>query len=117
MNQVNLIGRLTRDPDIRYGKEEKNDVARFTLAVDGYKKDDASFINCVAFGKRVPVLEKYAVKGQQIGVTGEIRTGSYTNKDNVKVYTTDVVVESITFCGKKQEPEKDRDEDRDSGRR
>ena len=100
MNKVILIGRLTRDPDIRYTQGENPiAVARYTLAVDRRfaKHDDpnaqtADFISCVAFGKGGEFAEKYLHKGTKIALSGRIQSGSYTNKDGVKVYTTDIVV-------------------------
>lgn len=103
MNKVTLIGRLTKDPDVRYSTGENTTaVARYSLAVDRkYKKDgeaNADFINCIAFGKNGEFAEKYLHKGTKIAVVGRIQTGSYTNKDGQKVYTTDVVVEEHEFC-------------------
>ena len=105
MNKVELVGRLTRDPEIRY-KSNGNATARFSIAVQrNFKSTDGSygvdFPNCVAFGKVAEMLEKYFHKGSLIGVIGRIQTGSYTNKDGVKVYTTDIAVESIEFVGSK----------------
>ena len=92
MNRVVLIGRPTKEIDMRQAGEMS--VARFTLAVDRMKKEDpADFISCVAFGKTADAIGKYAGKGRRIAVEGRIQTGSYTNKDGGKVYTTDVVVE------------------------
>lgn len=100
-NKVLLIGRCTKDADVRATSDGKN-VARFTLAVDGYGKDaQADFINCVAFGSQADFAEKFLNKGKKIGIEGKIKTGSYTNKDNIKVYTTDVVVESYEFVESK----------------
>lgn len=104
MNSVQIVGRFTRDPDIRYA-DSGTSIARFTLAVDrAYKREEgpgADFISCVAFGKTAEFIEKYFCKGKQIGATGRIQTGSYTNKDGVKVYTTDVVAERVEFVGSK----------------
>ena len=92
MNRVVLIGRPTKEIDMRQAGEMS--VARFTLAVDRMKKEDpADFISCVAFGKTADAIGKYAGKGRRLAVEGRIQTGSYTNKDGGKVYTTDVVVE------------------------
>lgn len=108
MNKVILMGRLTRDPDIRYsGTDNQMAVARYTLAVDRrFKKDggedSADFISCVAFGKTAEFAEKYIRKGTKLLVEGRIQTGSYTNKDGQKVYTTDVVVENSEFAESKQ---------------
>ena len=102
MNRTILIGRLVRDAEIRWGQgENQTCIARFTLAVNrkfarsGEK--DADFISCIAFGKTAEFLEKYGHKGIKFVVEGRIQTGSYTNRDGQKVYTTDVVVESIEF--------------------
>lgn len=105
MNKVHLIGRLTRDPEVRYSQGENSTaVARYSLAVDRrYKREgdqDADFINCVAFGKNGEFAEKYLHKGMKIAVSGRIQTGSY-EKDGVKHYTTDVVVEEHDFCERK----------------
>lgn len=107
MNKVILMGRLTRDPEVRYSQgENATAVARYTLAVDRRftrNNDDqtADFINCVAFGRSGEFAEKYLHKGTKIAITGRIQTGSYTNKDGVKVYTTDVVVEDQEFAESK----------------
>lgn len=106
MNKVILIGRLTRDPEVRYSQgDNPTAVARYSLAVDRrFKREgepDADFINCVAFGKQGEFAEKYLTKGVKIAVTGRIQTGSYTNKDGQKVYTTDIVVEEHEFCESK----------------
>lgn len=101
MNVVDLIGRLTKDPDVR--RNDTTVVARYTLAVDRFgKSDEADFIPCVAFGKAAEFVEKHLRKGMKIAVTGRIQTGSYTNKDGQKVYTTDVVVNNHEFCERKQ---------------
>lgn len=106
MNRVVLMGRLTKDPDVRYtqGNDPKA-VARYSLAVDRKTKDasgnrQADFISCVAFGKGGEFAEKYLHKGMKICITGRIQTGSYTKQDGTKVYTTDVVVEEQEFCEK-----------------
>lgn len=109
MNKVIEIGRLTKDPDIRYSQGANTTcVARYTLAVDRKFKQEgqpnADFINCIAFGKLGEFAEKYLHKGVKIAVTGRIQTGSYTNKDGQKVYTTDVVVEEQEFCESKSQP-------------
>ena len=109
MNKVILMGRLTRDPEVRYSQgEQPMAVARYMLAVDRRfaRHDDpnvqtADFIGCIAFGKSGEFAEKYLHKGTKICVTGRIQTGSYTNKDGVKVYTTDVVVEEQEFAESK----------------
>lgn len=106
MNKVILMGRLTRDPEVRDTQgDNASAVARFSLAVDRrFKKDGeqtADFINCVAFGKTGEFIEKYGRKGTKFVVEGRIQTGSYTNKDGQKVYTTDVVVEQVEFAESK----------------
>ena len=106
MNKVILMGRLTRDPEVRYTQgDNAMAIARYSLAVDRrFKRDgepDADFINCVAFGKSGEFAEKYLKKGTKIAVVGRIQTGSYTNKDGQKVYTTDVVVEEQEFAESK----------------
>ena len=106
MNKVILMGRLTRDPEVRYTQgDNAMAIARYSLAVDRrFKRDgepDADFINCVAFGKAGEFAEKYLKKGTKIAVVGRIQTGSYTNKDGQKVYTTDVVVEEQEFAESK----------------
>ena len=106
MNKVILMGRLVRDPDIRYSNgENAMAVARFTLAVDRrFKRDgeqNADFISCISFGKSAEFAEKYLRKGIKLVVTGRIQTGSYTNRDGNKVYTTDVVVEEQEFAESK----------------
>lgn len=106
MNKVILMGRLTRDPDVRYSQgESATAVARYTLAVDRrFKRDgdaSADFIGCVAFGRQAEFAEKYLRQGTKIAITGRIQTGSYTNRDGQKVYTTDVVVEEQEFAESK----------------
>lgn len=106
MNKIILMGRLTRDPDVRYTQgEQAMAIARFTLAVDRrFKRENeqqADFISCVAFGKTGEFIEKYTHQGIKLVIEGRIQTGSYTNKDGVKVYTTDVVVESCEFAESK----------------
>lgn len=100
MNSVNLIGRLTKDVDLRYTQTGLA-VGHFSIAIDRPKKDGqrngADFPNCVAYGKTAESLANYVHKGEMVGVTGCIRTGSYENKDGRKVYTTDVAVTSIQF--------------------
>ena len=109
MNKVILMGRLTRDPDIRYTQpnsaQEQTCIARYSLAVnrrfnrEGEQKAD--FISCVAFDRQAEFAEKYLCKGTKIAITGRIQTGSYTNRDGQKVYTTDVVVEEQEFAESK----------------
>lgn len=106
MNKVILMGRLTRDPDIRYTQgNEPMAIARYTLAVDRKVRKEneanADFISCVAFGKNAEFAERYLCQGTKIVLEGHIQTGSYTNKDGQKVYTTDVVVESTEFAESK----------------
>lgn len=106
MNKVILMGRLTRDPEVRYSAGDNSmAIARYTLAVDRrFRRDseqNADFIGCVAFGKAAEFAEKYFHQGTKLVVTGRIQTGSYTNKDGVKVYTTDVVVEEQEFAESK----------------
>ena len=106
MNKVVLMGRLTRDPDVRYSQGETPlAIARYTLAVDRrFKRNgeqDADFINCVAFGRTAEFAEKYLKQGTKMVVSGRIQTGSYTNKDGQRVYTTDVVVEEQEFAESK----------------
>ena len=109
MNKVVLIGRLTKDPEIRYSTgENATAIARFSVAVNRRFKNaegnyDADFINCVAFGKTAEFIEKYFAKGSMIALSGRIQTGSYTNKDGARVYTTDIVVEDVEFAGSKNE--------------
>ena len=108
MNRVILCGRLTREPEVRYSQTANGSmaVARYTLAVDRkFKKEgeqNADFINCIAFGKSGEFAEKYFFKGIKIAISGRIQTGSYTNRDGQRVYTTDVVVEEQEFCESKQ---------------
>ena len=106
MNRVILMGRLTRDPNISYSQSGDNmAIARFTLAVDrrgrrqdGADQPSADFIGCVCFGRQAEFAEKYLRQGMKVAVTGRIQTGSYTNKDGQKVYTTDVVLDDIEFA-------------------
>ncbi len=110
MNKVILMGRLTRDPEVRYSQgATPMAIARYTLAVDrrnarsnnGGDEQTADFINCVAFGKAGEFAERYFRKGTKIAVSGRIQTGSYTNKDGVKVYTTEVIVDEQEFAESK----------------
>ena len=105
MNKVVLMGRLTRDPEVRYGGANNTAVAKYSLAVPRkFKRDgdqECDFINCVAFGKLGEFAEKYLRKGTKIAVAGRIQTGSYTSKDGQRVYTTDVVVEDQEFAESK----------------
>ena len=110
MNKVILVGRLTRDPEVRYSQgENQTAIARYTLAVDRrFKRDGeptADFINCVVFGKSAEFAEKYFRQGLRVAISGRITTGSYTNKDGIKVYTTEVTVEDQEFAESKAESE------------
>lgn len=108
MNKVVLMGRLTKDPDVRYSQGENSQaIARYTLAVDRRfrregSEQTADFIGCVAFGKSAEFAEKYLHKGTKLVVEGRIQTGSYTRQDGTKVYTTDVVVENQEFAESKK---------------
>ena len=103
MNNVAIVGRLVKDPEVRY-TDSQMAVARFTVAVDRVGKEKVTdFISCVAFGKSGEFVEKYFSKGKAIGITGRIQTGSYTNQEGKKVYTTDVVAERVEFVEKKGE--------------
>ena len=107
MNKVILMGRLTRDPEVRYSQgEQATAIARYTLAVDRRGRRDgdqqtADFISCVAFGRLGEFAEKYLRKGTKIAIVGRIQTGSYTKPDGQKVYTTDVVVDECEFAESK----------------
>lgn len=108
MNKVIVMGRLTKDPDVKYSQgNEPIAVARYSLAVNRrFKKQgeqEADFINCVAFGKAAEFVEKFLKKGMQISIVGRIQTGSYTDKDGKKIYTTDVVVEEHYFTESKKD--------------
>ena len=122
MNRVILVGRLTKDPDIRYTQgQEAMCIARYTLAVDRRRKKDgeqaADFISCVAFGKNGEFAEKYLKKGMKLGVEGHWQTGSYTNRDGIKVYTNDCVVDQQEFVESKkaEDGSAQRDEAPDDG--
>ena len=112
MNKVILMGRLTRDPEVRYSNSQNGEqlaIARYTLAIDrrnvrknaGDNQQSADFIPCVAFGRTGEFAEKYFRQGTKVAITGRIQTGSYTNKDGQKVYTTEVVVEEQEFAESK----------------
>lgn len=108
MNKVILMGRLTRDPEIRYSQGERQmAIARYTLAVDRrvtkQGEQSADFISCVAFDRVGEFAEKFMHQGMKMLITGRLQTGSYTNREGQKVYTTDVVVESQEFCEKRSE--------------
>lgn len=108
MNKVILMGRLTRDPEVRYsqGTNGNTCIARYTLAVSRKFKNnegnyDADFVSCIAFAKSGEFAEKYFKKGQQVLISGRIQTGSYTNNEGQKIYTTDVVIEEQEFAESK----------------
>lgn len=106
MNKVIIMGRLTRDPDVRWTQQNSSQesmcIARYTIAVDRRGRDNGTdYISCVAFGKAGEFAEKYCRKGTKLAIVGRIQTGSYTNKDGVKVYTTDVVIEEQEFAESK----------------
>ena len=108
MNRVVLMGRLTRDPNVTYAQKDNSAIARFSLAVDRRvarsndpNQQTADFISCVAFGKQGEFVEKYLRQGTKIALEGRIQTGSYTNKDGQKVYTTDIVVDHCEFAESK----------------
>ena len=116
MNKVILMGRLTRDPSVRYTQgAESTCIARYTLAVDRRIKQEgqqaADFIGCVAFGKNGEFAEKYLKQGTKIVINGRIQTGSYTNRDGNKVYTTDIVVEEQEFAESKAAAEKNQQQE------
>lgn len=107
MNKVVLMGRLTRDPDVRWSQgQNQTCTARYTLAVDRRIKREneaaADFISCVSFGKTAEFIENYVKKGTKLVTCGRIQTGSYTNRDGVKVYTTYVIVDEIEFAESKK---------------
>ena len=98
MNKVVLIGRLTKDPDLRFAAGSGTAVTRLTLAVNRpFKKDEADFINCIAFGKTGEIIAQYLTKGRQLAISGSIQTGSYEAKDGTRRYTTDVIIDSFDF--------------------
>lgn len=107
MNNVSLVGRLTRDPELRYTSESSMAVARFSIAIDRPTKKDGEkqtdYPNIVVFGKQAESCERFLSKGRQVSIQGRIQTGSYTNKDGVKVYTTEVVANYVEFLGGKEE--------------
>lgn len=114
MNNVTIIGRLYKDPEVRFGDTT---IARFGVAVNRDFKNkegkyDADFISCIAFGKTAEFIEKYFSKGMKIGLIGKIQTGSYTNKDGNKVYTTDIVAEKIEFIESKNQNQQPKQEER-----
>ena len=109
MNKVILMGRLTRDPEVRYSQGERSmAIAKYTLAIDRRKTQQnsdpgADFINCVAFDHAGEFAEKYFRQGLRVLISGHLQTGSYTNKDGQKVYTTDVIVESQEFADSRRD--------------
>lgn len=108
MNTVMLLGRLTRDPEIRYAQQSNMPVARYTLAVDRKQQNQdgsrsADFISCIAFEKRADFAQRYLHQGSKIAIRGHIQTGSYTKQDGTKVYTTDVVIDEQEFAESKQQ--------------
>lgn len=114
MNKAVLVGRLTRDPEIRYSQgANAMAVGRYTVAVDRrFKRDGeptADFIPCVVFGKSAEFAEKYFRQGMRVSVSGRIQTGSYTNKDGMKVYTTEIIVEEQEFAESKAESSSSRE--------
>lgn len=118
INSVNLTGRLTRNPDVRY-TDGGTSIARFTLAVDRrFRQDDgptADFPSCVAFGKTAEFIERYFRQGMKLELTGRIQTGSYTNKDGVKVYTTDVIAEQVGFGESKGASQRQENQEESTG--
>lgn len=122
LNNVDLMGRLVRDPETRYMQSSNGSVTKFTLAVERSYKDGeerktkANFINCVAWNQTGEFIAKYFRQGNMICVNGSIETGSYTNKDNQKVYTTDVVVSKAYFTGEKKAAEESESRDYNYGR-
>lgn len=107
MNNVSLVGRLVRDPEVRYGQNESVSVAKFSLAVERKWKRDGEptvdFINCTVFGKSAEFTEKYFRKGMRVAITGRIQTGSYKNKEGQTVFTTEIIVESQEIAQSKSE--------------
>ena len=100
MNNTVLLGRVVRDIELQYKGVNQTAIAKFTVAVNRkFKKDEADFINCIAFGKTAEIISQYFGKGSQIALTGSIRTGSYDAQDGTKRFTTDVIVESFSFVG------------------
>ena len=100
MNKAVLIGRLTKDPELRYAPGSGTAICRFTLAVPRqFKKDETDFINCIAFNKPGETIAQCLTKGRQLAIAGNIRTGSYDAQDGTKRYTTDVIIESFQFIG------------------
>lgn len=104
MNKVVLLGRLTKDPELKFAAGSGTAVCRFTMAVTRqFKRDETDFITCVSFGKTAETIAQSFIKGKQIAISGSIRTGSYDAKDGSKRYTTDIAVDSFNFVGAKDE--------------
>ena len=106
MNKVFMMGRLTKDPEVRYNGDKA--VARYSIAVDRrFKKDEADFFNCVSFGKQAEFVEKYLTKGTKVVLNGRLQNDTYTNKNGEKAYSMSIIVEEIEFAeSKKDEPKK-----------
>lgn len=112
MNKVILIGRLARDPEIKYAAGNGTAICRFSIAVTRpFKKDETDFISCIAFGKTGETIAQYLTKGRQIAIAGSIRTGSYDAQDGRKIYTTDVVIDTFEFIGSGQAKNKESSND------
>ena len=108
LNKVIIMGRLTKDPEIRYAQGSNMAIAKFNVAVErDYQKQgeekQVDFISCIAFDKKADFVQKYFAKGNMIAIEGHLQTGSYKNKDNQTVYTTDVIVDKVSFTGEKRE--------------
>nr|DAX39491.1 MAG TPA: Single strand binding protein [Caudoviricetes sp.] len=104
MNSVQLLGRLTKDPDITYTNNDNGQmaIARFTLAINRIKRDEADFIRCVTFGKTAEVIEKYVNKGDRLAINGHIQTGQYTNREGQTVFTTEVIADRVDLIESKE---------------
>lgn len=114
MNSVSIIGRLTKDPEVKYTSGSQMAVATFNLAVDRPSKDgkkETDFPRFTAFGKTAETIEKYCGKGDQLGIEGRLQTGSYKNRNGDTIYTTDVIVNRMTFCTKSQERPHEQDQE------
>ena len=106
MNKIILVGRLVADPDLKFAAGSGTGIAKFKIAVNRFKKEDgADFINCIAFGKTGETISQYFTKGKQIAVVGRLKLGNYDDKDGVKKYTTDVIIESFDFIGQAEKGE------------
>lgn len=103
MNKCVLIGNLTKDIELKFQAGSGLAIGKFSLAVARQKKGETDFINCIAFGKTAETMSQYLFKGSKVAIEGHIQTGSYTNKENHKVYTTDVVIDRFEFVGGKNE--------------